>query len=101
MQKNKPLKIGVQKVIFLSKSGHKESDESQQAIWVEMVKVYEILIGITAQGIILPAMETLNLEHRITERKILEVCNISPAIPYNLEELCWKREGLLYVVKRM
>ena len=88
-------------MIFLSKSGHKESDESQQAIWVEMVKVYEILIGITAQGIILPAMETLNLEHRIAERKILEVWNISPAIPYNREELCWEREGLLYVVKRM
>jgi hypothetical protein len=81
-------------VIFLSKSGHKESDERQQAIWVEMVKVYEILIGITTQGIILPVMETLNLEHIISERKILEVCNISPASPYNREELCWKREGL-------
>lgn len=64
-----------------------ESDESQQVIWGEMVKAYGILIGITAQGIIIPALEALNLEHRITERKILEVCNLSPIIPYNREEL--------------
>lgn len=70
------------------------SDESQQVIWNEMLFNYGILIGITAQGCILPGLRSFNLEHRVTEVDLFEVCRGSSEIPFGRQSL-WAK-GLYF-----
>lgn len=55
--------------------------EDDPTIRAEMIRDYGLLIGIVVQGDILPALETLWLEHRLRENDFVALANQSPLIP--------------------
>jgi hypothetical protein len=59
-----------------------------------MLQSYMMQIGLTAQAYILPALEVINIEHRITERDLFTLCQNSRIIPPNRETL-WAK-GLYF-----
>jgi hypothetical protein len=69
-----------------SDSGH--SDEV--AIWAEMVKQYNMELGLVVIGFILPALEVLALEHRLRENDFVAIASESPIVPEGRERLFGK-----------
>ena len=65
-----------------------ESDEI--AIRAEMVRNYSLSIIITSQGMIIPALEVLGLEHRIIETDFVWVASQSPVVPKSRSALFGK-----------
>ncbi|MDN3510410.1 MAG: DUF4209 domain-containing protein [Candidatus Jettenia sp.] len=70
------------------------SPETQQAIWHEMIRNYSLQISLVVQANILPALQVLNAEHRLTERTLLSICRRSHIIPPDREVL-WAK-GLFF-----
>ena len=64
-----------------------DSLEAQQTVWQEMVRNYERHIGLVVCASILPALELINAEHRLSERTLLSLCRSSHVIPPNRETL--------------
>ena len=71
-----------------------ESPEMQAAIWQDMIQNYQIQISLVVQASILPALQVLNAEHRITERFLLSLCHSAHIVPPGREVL-WAK-GLFY-----
>lgn len=71
-----------------------EDDATNTAIARHMIQSYLMNIGLTAQAYILPALEVINIEHRITERDLFILCQNSRIIPPNREAL-WAK-GLYF-----
>jgi len=67
-----------------------ESDDSQAAIWAEMVKQYGMELGLAVQGDIWPALEVLALEHRLRESDFVAIASRSPIVPKGRERLFGK-----------
>jgi len=63
------------------------SDDDDIVIHAEMIKDYEIMVGMTVQGRILPALEILQLEHRLREADFIQLASQSPIIPMGRERL--------------
>ncbi len=59
-------------------SGEEEDDI---AVWAEMVKIFQIEVGLAVQGGIWPALEVVALEHRIREGDFVFLANQSPVVP--------------------
>ncbi|MBW2123712.1 MAG: DUF4209 domain-containing protein [Deltaproteobacteria bacterium] len=70
--------------------GHEDNPENEEVIWAEMIKHYSLEIGLVVQGTIWPALETLLLEHRLTERDFVAVSARSPVVPYGREGIVGK-----------
>ena len=70
--------------------GHEDNPENEEVIWAEMIKHYGLEIGLVVQGTIWPALETLLLEHRLTERDFVAVSARSPVVPYGREGIVGK-----------
>jgi len=70
--------------------GEEGDPESEPAIWAEMVRHYSLEIGLVVQGTIWPALETLLLEHRLTERDLVTISLYSPVVPPGRERIVGK-----------
>jgi hypothetical protein len=70
--------------------GDPNSDDTQAAIWAEMVKQYGMELGLVVQGDILPALEVLALEHRLRESDFVAIASRSPIVPEGRERLFGK-----------
>lgn len=55
--------------------------DDEIAIRAEMIHDYAILVGIVVQGDIMPALEVLLLEHRLSESNFIELAQQSPIVP--------------------
>lgn len=71
-------------------SSGKDDPDDEPIIWAEMVKYYGIEISLLVQGTIWPALETLLLEHRLTERDLVAVSARSPVVPHGRERIVGK-----------
>ena len=73
-------------------------DEGEPAVWVQMIQDYGIRVDLIVRGIILPALETLHLEHHFSESDFVDLARYSPIVPPNREDLFGKAlfEGFDY-----
>ena len=62
-------------------SGEDPSAEDEIVIRSEMLRDYSILVGMIVQGGILPALESLLLEHRLREADFIALANKSSIVP--------------------
>lgn len=60
-----------------------ESQESQTAIFHQMLKTYGVYMQLVAQTAIQTAQEVLYLEHRISYSLLLDLCKYSTIVPIN------------------
>lgn len=65
----------------MSFDGTGENDEA--AIKVQMIRQYQIHVGLIVQGMILPALEILRLEHRVSENDFVWLASQSSIVPRN------------------
>ena len=66
--------------------GSSPTEEDEEAIRAQMNHPhYSILVGVAVQGSILPALEVLTLEHRITGAGLIELARRSPIVPLGRE----------------
>lgn len=56
-------------------------------VWATMIQNYSIHIGFVVQGLIIPALDILHVEHRITEVDFLTVVQQAPVVPPGRERL--------------
>lgn len=70
--------------------GEANSKENQIVIWSQMVKHYQMELGLTVQAMIMPALEILILEHRIRENDFTAIASRSPIVPQGRERLFGK-----------
>jgi hypothetical protein len=61
--------------------GGEDDPENEAAIWSEMVRDYRVRIPVVVHATIWPALETLLIEHRVTERDLVALSARSPAVP--------------------
>lgn len=66
------------------------SDDTEAAIWAEMVKQYSMELGLVVLGYIWPALEVLVLEHRLRESDFVAIASESPIVPEGRERLFGK-----------
>lgn len=59
----------------------KGSDEYEAEAWKEMLKSYYLEIGLVVFGRIVPALETMAIEHRLQEKDFIMLCNQSSIVP--------------------
>jgi hypothetical protein len=59
------------------------SDEYEAEVWKEMLKNYYLEVGVAVFGRIVPALETMVLEHRMQERDFVALCRQSSIVPPN------------------
>lgn len=59
----------------------KGSDEYEVEAWKEMLKSYYLEIGFAVFGRIVPALETMLVEHRLQEKDFILLCNQSSIVP--------------------
>jgi hypothetical protein len=64
--------------------------DSEAALRSEMVNMYQMQLPLFVQGIILPALDTLTLEHRFREQDFIWFTHQSPVIPPGRELLFGK-----------
>jgi hypothetical protein len=58
-----------------------KNEENEVAIRAEMIRDYGLLVGIVVQADILPALEVMWLEHRLSEAEFVGLASQSPIIP--------------------
>lgn len=66
------------------------SEEYQGVVWSEMVKDYEMELGLIVQGRVWPALEAMILDHRLREGDFVEIARQSPIVPAGRETLFGK-----------
>lgn len=59
--------------------GNTESDEA--SLLADMVKDFQIEMGLIVQGYLLPALDVMHGEHRLCERDFIDIANHSPIVP--------------------
>lgn len=64
------------------------SQENEPAVWAEMVRTVSNHALMVATGLIQPAMEILDVEHRIDRAYLVGLCSESPTVPQG-QELLW------------
>tara|TARA_R110000744_G_scaffold380514_1_gene501618 strand:- start:19735 stop:21594 length:1860 start_codon:yes stop_codon:yes gene_type:complete len=65
-------------------------DRDQIAVWAEMLKHYGILISVSTQGYLLPALEVLTQEQRLREGDFRALASASPIVPPDRADLFGK-----------
>jgi hypothetical protein len=76
----------VAKVPPIDVSDH-SSTKYQSVLWAEMLTHYRVEVQVAVHAIILPALEIILLEHRITESELVELAYASSAVPQGRELL--------------
>ena len=71
-------------------SGPIPSDEDEAVIRAEMARHYVSETRLAVIGLIVPALDTLHLEHRLREADFVEVARLSPVVPPEREMLIGK-----------
>lgn len=71
-----------------------DAEGVKQAYWHEMLQLYTWEIELFTRACILPGLKMINLEHRITEADLRELCRSSSLLPQNRVGL-WAK-GLYY-----
>ena len=72
-------------------SGSVPSDYDEKEILSEMNRVhYGTRVGVVVQAVILPALDVLNLEHRLRETDLIDLARQSPIVPAGREVLFGK-----------
>lgn len=61
--------------------GDANSEEYESTLWAEMLKLYTMELGLVVQGMILPALEVLRIEHRLHMEDFIAIANDSPVVP--------------------
>jgi hypothetical protein len=69
----------------ISSNGRLDGDQS--AVQASVIQNYKIYIQLAVEGHILPALQTLYLEHQITEFDFFSIVNQSPIVPPHREIL--------------
>lgn len=64
-----------------------ESEEQRDAVWSQMIRHYLVNLGLTVQGLILPGLEILILEHRLNQEDFITIAKHSPIVPPGRERL--------------
>lgn len=67
---------------------------NEEALYNEMMMHFSIGVGLSVHSLILPALQQLLLEHRVTEEMLLEQCRSSVIVPIGREKL-WAK-GLYF-----
>ena len=67
--------------------GDTPSEDDEIGIRAEMVHDHGIMVGMVVQGRILPALEVLQLEHRLRESDFFYLASRSPIVPIGRERL--------------
>lgn len=62
-------------------------DGAEASIWHEQMKQHQMRVGMLVQPFMLAALEVVNLEHRVTEEGLYELCTLSPIAPRDSEHL--------------
>ena len=70
------------------------SSAREESLFSEMMMHFSIGVGLSVQSRILPALQQLLQEHRITEEMIMELCKSSAIIPVD-REIFWAK-GLYF-----
>ena len=70
--------------------GNSTLEESEPAVWNQIMICHDNHVGMIVQGWILPALETLHLEHKFQEEDFIELAKNSPAVPPGRERLFGK-----------
>ena len=65
-------------------------DENEPVIRAQMIQDHAIRVGIAVRGWILPALETLHIEHRFREADFIMLARNSPEVPPGRAELVGK-----------
>lgn len=76
--------------------GGESTDSDEIGIRAEMIRDYGILVSIVVQGHVLPALETMLLEHRLREADFVGLARQSPIVPKGRERLFGKALFLGY-----
>lgn len=63
------------------------SSDNEEILWDEMVSAYSRQLQLVVQAYILPALETMQLEHVIHEADLVQLANLAPVIPPGRERL--------------
>jgi len=71
-----------------------DAEGTKQAYWHEMLQIYTWEIELLTRACILPGLKMINLEHRITEADLRELCRSSRLLPQSRVGL-WAK-GLYY-----
>ena len=72
-------------------SMHSSSAENEAAIEAEMIQFhYEPLVNIAVMGYILPALNAIALEHRISEVDFIQLASVSPIVPPSRDRMYGK-----------
>lgn len=83
---------------FLSRDGRviakrpasNDSNNYETSLQAQMVEDYQLSLKIVVIGSILPALDMLLLEHRLTEQDFIELARQSPLVPLGREQLMGK-----------
>lgn len=67
-------------------------EEAEAAICAQMVRDYQLLVGLVAQGELEPALAAMRAEHMFTIWDFQELCRLSPFVPTDRVDLV--AEGL-------
>jgi hypothetical protein len=70
--------------------GDTSSSEYQNVVWAQMVRHYQSTLDLTVKASILPALEVLLLEHRLSERDFISIASHSPIVPVGRKQLFGK-----------
>ncbi len=71
-------------------SGEEGNHGYQQALWVEMIRQYELTTSVVVCGEIVPALAVLLLEHRLREQDLIAIAAQSPLVPDGRERIVGK-----------
>jgi len=71
------------KTAYLDASG----DETEAAVWDQTIRTVAIHAQVIAQGMVLPALEILTLEHRFDTQAMHRILSESPFVPVGHEHL--------------
>jgi hypothetical protein len=66
------------------------SEAYHAVIWSQMVKSYSLELGVSVQGLILPALEVIVREHRLRQNDFISLADQSPIVPQNRDSLFGK-----------
>lgn len=67
--------------------GARASETTEEALHFRMMENYRLNVGLAVQGMILPVLSGIQLEHRLSERNFLYITQASPIVPEGRELL--------------
>ncbi len=83
------------RTIAKTKSVSQDDDESlENALHGQMLQNFKIRVGLAVEGMILPALRAVRMEHRLSEAEFLHLARYSPIVPEGREVLFAK--GLFF-----